>query len=211
VVGVPVAYAAGGVIFDWYFYPANWMAMSVIVAVAVRLLAASRYRTAGWLLATVMWIGLAGLQWTRSLAASTQDFHYRGDIGRFLGEVSHGEGTLFLEPAGYIPYFSGLHTDDEVGLVSGRITGYMLHDPQSWWIDYVEAEKPKYIVQRESFAHFETFEGYTLTLDQQRWFVEHYRLLRRTHYEPQVYHPSRYLRKILALGPMPDYLVYERR
>jgi hypothetical protein len=215
VIAVPIAYAAGGVIFDWYLYPANWLTMVVFVTVLVRWLSVVRLRFAGWALVAMVWLGLAGLQWTRSLAASTQDFHYRGDIGRYLGELSHGQGTLFLEPAGYIPYYAGLYTDDEVGLVSDRITSYMLKDPRpadgSWWIAYVEADKPDYIVQREGFAHFETFEGYTLTPDEQRWFSTHYRLLRRAHYEPWVYHPSPYLRKILALGPMPDYLVYERR
>ncbi|MGI8770390.1 MAG: hypothetical protein ACR2JE_03035 [Acidobacteriaceae bacterium] len=214
-VAVPAAYAAGGVLFDWYFYPAAWMALTVVIAVGVHLLAAVRWRRTAWVsvwvLVAMVWTGLAGLQWARALAASTQDYHYRADIGRYLREISHGQGTLFLEPAGYIPYFSGLRTDDEVGLVSNRITHYMLRDPSDWWISYVEAERPDYIVQREGFAHFETFEGYTLTPSEQRWFQEHYRLLRRVHYNPSLYHPSPYLQRILALGPMSDYLIYERR
>jgi hypothetical protein len=215
VVAVPIAYAAGGVIFDWYLFPANWLAMAVVLTILVQWLGRVRWRAVGWAGVGVVWMGLAALQWTRSLAESTEDYHYRGDIGRYLRDVSHGQGTLFLEPAGYIPYYSGLQTDDEVGLVSSRVTGYMLRDPHAargdWWMAYVEAEQPTYIVQRESFDHYETFEGYTLTAEEQRWFEQHYQLIRRTHYEPWVYHPSPYLRKILALGKMPDYLVYERR
>jgi hypothetical protein len=218
-IAVPAAYAGGGVIFDWYLYPANWLAMAVVIAVGVRLVSISRWRTVGWFAVAALWIALAGLQWGRSLVASTQDFHYRADIGRYLGEISHGQGTLLLEPAGYIPYYSGLRTDDEVGLVSGHVTRYMLRDPLhnrgsadgAWWMRYVEAEKPDYIVQVGSFAHFQTQEGYTLTSPEQQWFGEHYRLLRRAHYEPWQYHPSPFLRRILALGPMPDYLVFERR
>lgn len=211
VIAVPAAYAVGGVIFDWYLYPANWMALMVLIAVGVRLVSGLRWRRSVWIFVAVVWTGLAALQWARSLAASTQDYHYRADIGRYLHQISHGQGTLFLEPAGYIPYFSGLRTDDEVGLVSDRVTRYMRRDPADWWISYVEAEQPAYIVQRESFAHFETFEGYTLTPEQQQWFTAHYRLLRRVHYQPSIYHPSPYLKRILALGPMTDYLIYERR
>ncbi len=212
---VPIAYAAGGVIFDWYLFPANWLAIAVVLTAAVQLLARVRWRAVGWALVGLLWVGLAALQWTRSLAASTEDYHYRGDIGRYLREVSHGQGTLFLEPAGYIPYYSGLQTDDEVGLVSSRVTGYMLRDAHAatgdWWMAYVEAEKPTYIVQRESFYHYETFEGYTLTPEEQQWFDQHYRLIRRTHYEPWAYHSSQILRRILAVTSMPDYLVYERK
>jgi hypothetical protein len=218
IIAVPVAYATGGVIFDWYLHPASWIATLVVISAGVHIAESPAlrggWRNAAWFSAGILWIGLCGVQWARSLAASTEDYHYRGDIGRYLGDVSKGQGTLFLEPAGYIPTYSGLRTDDEVGLVSNRITNYMLRDPQpskgAWWMAYVKAEKPAYIVQREPFLHFETFEGYTLTQAEQQWFSEHYQLIRRTHYEPRVYHPSQYLRKILALGSMPDYLVYER-
>lgn len=218
VIAVPVAYAAGGVLFDWYLHPASWIAMLVVISVGVRMAESPRFRRrwrqAAWFSAGILWIGLCGMQWARSVTASTEDYHYRGDIGRYLAEVSKGHGTLFLEPAGYIPTYSGLQTDDEVGLVSNRITSYMLRDPRpskgAWWMAYVKAEEPEYIVQREPFLHFETFEGYTLTPAEQQWFSEHYQLIRRTHYEPWIYHPSKYLRRILALGSMPDYLVYER-
>jgi hypothetical protein len=162
-------------------------------------------------LLAVVWIGLIFMQWTKAIAGSTQDYHYRGDIGRYLATISHGQGTLFLEPAGLIPYFSGLQTDDEIGLVSARVTDYMQRYPDAWWFDYVAAEQPDYIVERQSFDHYRTIEGYTLTPDQQRWFAAHYQLLRRVHYVPATYHPSPFLQKILAMGPLEDYLIYGRR
>ena len=207
---IPVFYAIGGVIFDWYLYPANWLAMTVVVTVIVSRLRLVPWHRLGGAAITAIWIAMAMLQWSRSLAASTQDYHYRADIGRYLQQISQGRGRLFLEPAGYIPYFSGLATDDEVGLVSGCILPFMQKDPTAWWMDFVEAEQPTYIVQREMFAHFETFEGYTLSPREQRWFQEHYRLLRRTHYEPSRYHQSALSAWILRHGAMPDYLIYER-
>ena len=102
-IAVPAAYAFGGVIFDWYLFPANWLAMSVVIAIGVHVVGALRWRMFAWSCIAIIWLALAALQWTRSLAASTQDYHYRADIGRYLGEISHGRGTLLLEPAGYIP------------------------------------------------------------------------------------------------------------
>jgi hypothetical protein len=210
-VTIPLAYAYGGVLFSWYLYPANWIATSVAVVVLVRIVSRSRFRFAGLILLAVIWAGLVFMQWTKALAGSTQDYHYRGDIGRYLATISHGRGTLFLEPAGLIPYFSGLRTDDEIGLVSPRVTDYMERGPNTWWFDYVVAEHPDYIVERQSFDRFSTIEGYILTPEQQRWFTEHYRVLRRVHYVPAAYHPSPFLQKILALGPLEDYLIYGRR
>ncbi len=210
-VAVPLAYAWGGVLFDWYLYPANWLAVIVLLAGAARLVECiGRPRTV-LAFAALAWIAFAGVQWARSLAASTQDYHYRGDIGRYLHGVARPGDTLFLEPAGYIPYYSGLVTADEVGLVSRDVSSFIARHPGHWWIDYVEARQPDWIVERQSFAHFETFDGQQLSPPEQQWFTEHYKLVRRTHYEPSVYHASPLLRPILRMGPMPDYLIYHRR
>jgi hypothetical protein len=210
-IAVPLAYAYGGVIFAWYLFPANWLAIAVAIFVAIRIVMRLRSPLVGTSLLALIWIGLMCLQWAKALATSTEDYHYRGDIGRYLARVSHGQGTLFLEPAGLIPYFSGLRTDDEVGLVSGSVTEFMKNDPVGWWFDYVATVRPDYIVQRQSFDHYRTFEGYTLTPDQQRWFATHYQLIRRAHYVPAIYHPSPRLQRILAMGPLEDYLVFQRK
>ena len=210
VITIPAFYAVGGVIFDWYLYPSNWLAFIIVVMTIVHLAHRSAHPRLVWICVGGLWVMLGCVQWSRSLTASTQDFHYRADIGRYLQQVSHGSGRLYLEPAGYIPYFSGLATDDEVGLVSGRVLQFMESYPGSWWIHYVEAEQPTYIVQRETFIHFETFEGETLSAAEQQWFQLHYHLLRRTHYEPTRYHDSKVAAWILKHGAMPDYLVYER-
>ena len=208
---IPLAYAYGGVVFAWYLFPANWLAIAVTIAVAVRMVMRFRFRMVSAALLAIIWLGLIFMQWTKALAASTEDYHYRGDIGRYLASLSHGQGTLFLEPAGLIPYFSGLRTDDEVGLVSSRVTDFMKQDPVAWWFDYVAGVQPDYIVQRQSFDHYRTFENYTLTPDQQRWFAAHYQLIRRVHYVPATYHRSHLLQRILAMGPLEDYLIYQRR
>jgi hypothetical protein len=207
---IPLAYACGGLLFSSDLYPANWIVATVAVLVLVRLLWKGRFRIAGASLLAILWVALLFLQWTSTLAASTQEYHYRGDVGRYLAAVSHGRGTLFLEPAGAIPYFSGLETDDEIGLVSPRVTAFMKGNPDRWWFDYVSTVQPDYIVQSADFENYRTAEGYTLDPEQQQWFRQHYQLLRRVHYVPATYHRSPFLQRILARDPLPDYLIFAR-
>ena len=43
-----------------------------------------------------------------------------------------GGDTLFLEPAGYIPFYAGIKTFDEVGLASPEILRFKERDPNDW-------------------------------------------------------------------------------
>jgi hypothetical protein len=147
-----------------------------------------------------------------SFVIGTQEYHYRADVGRYLADVSHGKGTLLLEPAGYIPFFSHLHTQDEVGLVSDNILKYMKAYPASWWIEYVKNERPTYIVQRDSFKEYVTYQGYALSPSDVKWFQQHYQLLATRSYNPDAYFHNRMLRKVLTHSwTLPEYLVYESR
>jgi hypothetical protein len=48
----------------------------------------------------------------------------------------------FIEPAGYVPYFSGLKTIDEVGLVDKQIQEEIKKDKANYWINTVKKENP---------------------------------------------------------------------
>jgi hypothetical protein len=129
-----------------------------------------------------------------------------------LGQISDGRGTLFLEPAGYIPFFSGLRTQDEVGLVDPTILEFMKHYPQNWWIEYVEQRPPTYIVQRESFDHYETDEGYQLTRSEIGWFNQHYHLVRHFTYDPSIYYKNTILRRLTHASTFDmEYLIFETK
>ena len=54
--------------------------------------------------------------------------------------------SIFLEPAGIIPFYTNLYTYDEVGLVDKRINDEMLKDENFWWINSVKRFKPNYIL-----------------------------------------------------------------
>jgi hypothetical protein len=215
VILVPAAYALGGVFFPWYAYPSNWLAQFVVALVVVQFVFSSPRR---WLRRTaaaafsIVWLGLFLSQLVHSVRGGTEEFHYRGDVGRFLAQISGGKGTLFLEPAGYIGFYSGLRTQDEVGLVSPGIFDYMRRYPNDWWFEYVQQQRPDYLVQRESFDNFVTYQGYHLTPLQQVWFQQHYVLLRHFHYQPAIYYRSKLLKTLLR-DPVfsTEYLVYESK
>ena len=96
-----------------------------------------------------------------------------GDIGRYLA-ISHPGDTLFLEPAGQIPFFPGLFTDDEVGLVSPRVIAYHRQFPHDWWPHFVEDNQPTFIVERSPMLTGWTYHGYRLNPAERTWFTEHY-------------------------------------
>ena len=173
VVLVPAAFAVGGVFFPWYGYPSNWLAQFVLAYAVIQFALTTPNKWRRRIVVTafsVIWVGLILSQFIHSVRQGTEEFHYRGDVGRFLAEKSAGKGTLFLEPAGYIPFYSGLHTEDEVGLASPHVLDYMRRYPTDWWIQYVQHEHPGYLVQQESFNHFVTYQRYALTLGQIDWF-----------------------------------------
>ena len=53
---------------------------------------------------------------------------------------------ILLEPAGYIPYFSGLKAIDEVGLVDKEIQTEIKKDKANYWKNTVEKRKPKVFI-----------------------------------------------------------------
>jgi hypothetical protein len=212
---VPAAFAAGGVIFPWYTYPSNWIAeivvMSACISFALSRSSLLASRTA-WVLIVTGIMTFALWQLMISFVIGTQEYHYRADVGRYLADVSHGKGTLLLEPAGYIPFFSHLHTQDEVGLASDNILKYMRVYPASWWIEYVKNERPTYIVQRDTFKKYVTYQGYALSPSDVKWFQQHYQLLETRSYNPDAYFHNRMLRKVLVHSwTLPEYLVYESK
>jgi hypothetical protein len=211
VICLPITFALGGVVFLWYLIPSNWL-LEFLLIFALLDMAPELKKTCriAMVYGSVIIIFLfSSLQYFTSLNTGTQEYHYRGDVGRFLGERSHHMGTLFLEPAGLIPFYSDLKTTDEIGLVSDDILIYRLRYRNDWWIRYVENEKPTFIVQRDSFRHFTTYEGYTLTPSEIAWFENHYVKIGDFHYNPAAYYNNYLMLKLLSHGSHADYPVFQ--
>ena len=130
-----------------------------------------------------------------------------GDIGRYLA-ISHPGDTLFLEPAGQIPFFPGLFTDDEVGLVSPRVIAYHRQFPHDWWPHFVEDNQPTFIVERSPMLTGWTYHGYRLNPAERTWFTEHYCAMKCFHYDPTTYFNSPFLNQVLTRfqNPVEDWV-----
>lgn len=207
---IPAAYSFGRVVFPWYFWPATFLGYAIVCALLVDWLATKRkgYGPTSFIIGLAVLGGVAA-QWAYSYSWGMKEYAYRGGIGKQLAEMAQENDTLFLEPAGYIPYYSGLYTYDEAGLGSPLVLHYRDLYQTPWWIRFVEDAKPDWIIQREHFEEFTTYQGYTLNKTEQKWFLENYHLVEKISYQPKDYASHPLLERLLSMGSADSYLIYE--
>ena len=207
---IPGAYILGGVIFPWYLWTSNWLCFSLICYALVRAILASRprARVALLLVLAIAWIGMDSMQWLVSRNIGLQEYQYRAGIGRWLHSVAKPADTLELEPAGYIPFYAGLHTYDEIGLISPTIVQYRTRYRGDWWMRFLRQKRPVWLVERENAPRHITVDGVLLSPQDAHWFDTHYTLVRHFHYSAANYlHPGLLLR-LMKNGATSDYYVY---
>jgi len=213
--GLPLAYAAGGRVYPWYVWPSAWAGTLLVIAATVTWAEApdtwpalrTAVRTA---MLVLIPLGILG-QLAFALSWGTQEQLYRGGIGRWLATIARQGDVILLEPAGYIPYFSGLTADDEIGLTSPRVTGYRRRDGAAWWPHFVRDVQPTFLIERGPMRDFITLDGYRLPASDQAWLTSHYTIVRTFTYEPDRLRHNGFTRAIARLGSAGDYIVYQRR
>ena len=214
IVLVPAAYAFGGVVFPWYVWPSQMLYQTALIA---SVLCLAMGATAAWLrrgVLSILLVGVlasAGLQWALSCNTGVQEGVYRASVGRFIASIAAPGDTLYLEPAGYIPFYSGLRTIDEVGLVSPVVLKYKRADPEHWWIECLRQERPTFLVQRAQILDHKTYQGYQMTSAEAAWFDATYEMVRVFHYQPEHLVTNPFLRRLLRYGSHDDYYVLKRR
>ncbi len=208
---VPVAYAFGGVLYQWYFWPAAILGAAFPLALLVDGSAGKRFwkRSLRWAITMVILVGVLA-QLAFSYAWGTKEFAYRGGIGVWLHDRAKPDDQMLLEPAGYIPYFSELYTFDEVGLVSPQVVTYREAYDLRWWPEFVMDYRPDWLIQRGHITQFETYQGYVLNEEEQDWFQANYRLEARFSFVPRDYTDRPFLARLLELGEADDYYIYGR-
>ncbi len=210
---VPTAYAVGGVLFPWYLWPCQLLAWAVLLVVALRWGGTLRRRLRGGCLAGaaaalgILWAGQCLMAWSRG----TYEQRHRGGVGRYIRDHSRAGDTLFLEPAGYIPFYGRRYTYDEIGLGTPEVTAYRRRYPQDWWIRFVQHKRPDLLLQRKHMLQHRTLEGYQLTPPEIDWFKANYDLVKEFHYRPEDYYRHRLLLGVLRLGSAHSYYLYKRK
>ncbi len=209
---LPVAYAVGGVVASWYFWPSRLSAFVLItVAVAswIERQSADVKKWAASVAVTVV-VLLAIGQWCFAIAWGTQERLYRGGIGEQIHGLSTPDDTLLLEPAGYIPFYAQRWTWDEIGVTTPAVTRYRRSYGQRWWIEFVKDISPTFVLEREPMRAHVTLDGYRLTHDEASWFDEHYVLIRTFTYQPKSLRSSPLLARIASFSSATGYLLYRR-
>ena len=142
-------------------------------------------------------------QAVHSIATGNGEWNYRRNIGLFLNEYEKDKSLwIFLEPAGYIPYFSGLKTIDEVGLVDKGLQDEIKKDRKNYKINLVKHRKPKYILAYKNLFEDENSEYYR----------SHYKLIKEFRIKNYLNSGNAVLQNIYHLKPSgTDYNLYERK
>jgi hypothetical protein len=117
---------SAGMIFPWYFCPANAMAAVVLSRIISRVLSesgAGRFASLAGLGAAVgvlCFVSVFSLVGLRVRQQFVED-GARRSVGVWLRENAKPTDTVFLEPIGYIGYYSGIHVLDFPGLVTPEV------------------------------------------------------------------------------------------
>ena len=118
--------------------------------------------------------------------------------------------SILLEPAGIIPFYTGLYTYDEVGLVNKRINDEMLKDENSWWINSVKRFKPDFILTVGAKAGGE--KGfYPMKIDEQKYFHENYFMVKTYSIKKVQENAPKFLKWMYEIRPIgKDYYLYKK-
>ena len=187
--------------FDWYY----WVPQILLFAVILVFVLEQKTYKFWWISLLVIFyiLPMSAFQTVHSIATGNGEWNYRRSIGLFLKDYEKDKKQyILLEPAGYIPYFSGLKAIDEVGLVDKEIQTEIKKDKANYWKNTVEKRKPKYLLAPKNL--FEGKDG--------SFYQENYRLLKEFRIKNHLNSDNKILEKIYRLKPSgTDYNLYERK
>ncbi|KMQ71285.1 hypothetical protein ACM44_07735 [Chryseobacterium koreense CCUG 49689] len=131
--------------FDWYYWLPR---LFLFIPVLYYFLNIFRWRKRLWIPSVFLaFFGLYIFQLWQSFTIGYMEEKQRVQIAKDLKAENSGMNrSIILEPAGIIPFYTGLYTYDEVGLVNKRINDEMVKDEKFWWMNSVRDFKPDYIL-----------------------------------------------------------------
>ncbi|REC49982.1 hypothetical protein [Chryseobacterium pennipullorum] len=189
-------------LFDWYYWVPQLL---LFVPVLIFVLEQKQKRNLWLSLLIVFYIlPMLAFQAVHSIATGNGEWNYRRTIGLFLNTYEKDKNQwILLEPAGYVPYFSGLKTIDEVGLVDKKIQEEIVKDKTHYWINTVKTRKPKYLLSYKNLYEGDHADSL--------YYQTHYKLLKEFRVKDHLQSDYKILEKIYHLKPSgTDYNLYIR-
>lgn len=187
-------------LFDWYY----WVPQILLFVPVLLFVLEQKEKRNLWLFLLLLFyiIPMLAFQTVHSIATGNGEWNYRRTIGLFLNSYEKDKDQwIFLEPAGYVPYFSGLKTIDEVGLVDEKVQDEIRKDKKNFWINTVKKRRPKYLLSYNDLFTSENAEFIKL----------HYKLVKEFRVKDHLKSSNKILEKIYILKPSgSDYNLYER-
>ncbi|UMQ42729.1 hypothetical protein MKS83_03325 [Chryseobacterium sp. Y16C] len=187
-------------LFDWYY----WVPQILLFVPVLIFVLEQKQKRNLWLSALIVFyiLPMLAFQTVHSIATGNGEWNYRRSIGLYLDLYEKDKKQwILLEPAGYIPYFSGLKTIDEVGLVDKQIQEEIKKDKTNYWINTVKKRKPKYLLSYKDL----------FTEKDADYYKTHYRLLKEFRIKDHLNSQNKILEKIYHLKPSgTDYNLYEK-
>lgn len=186
--------------FDWYY----WVPQILLFIPILIFVLEQKFKKEIWisLLAVFYIIPMLVFQTIHSIATGNGEWNYRRNIGLFLNRYEKDKNQwIFLEPAGFVPYFSGLKTIDEVGLVDKNVQEEILKDRKHYKVNTIENRKPKYLLSYKNLFQE----------DDEIYYKTHYKLIKEFRIDEHLESENTILEKIYKLKPSgTDYNLYER-
>lgn len=188
-------------LFDWYY----WIPQILLFVPILVLVLEIQKKKYLWLSLLILFyiLPMVAFQTIHSIATGNGEWNYRRNIGLFLNNYEKDKNQfIFLEPAGYIPYFSGLKTIDEVGLVDKGVQYEILKDRKNYKLNVTKTRKPKYIL-----SYTDLFQE-----ENSKFYKSHYQLIHEFRIKDHLKSDNPILEKMYHLKPSgTDYNLYQRK
>lgn len=188
--------------FDWYYWvPQLLLFVPILILVLKQYQEGRKIFLIGLII--VFSLPLIAFQAIHSIASGNGEWNYRRNIGLFLNEYEKDKNQwIFLEPAGYVPYFSRLKTMDEVGLVDKGVLEEIKKDRENYWINTVKTRKPKYLLVYQDLKKSKDW----------AYYEEHYKILKEFRIADHLKSENPLFEKIYHLKPSGrDYTLYKAK
>lgn len=187
--------------FDWYY----WVPQILLFSVVLIFVLEQKTQKIFWISLLLIFyiLPMVVFQTVHSIATGNGEWNYRRSIGLFLKDYEKNKNEyILLEPAGYIPYFSGLKTIDEVGLVDKKIQEEIRKDKLNYWRNTVQNRKPKYLLApTDLFSSKDSL-----------FYQNNYKLLKEFRIKDYLKSDNKILEKIYTLKPSgTDYNLYQKK